>query len=65
VYITIASILACFDIRRKIVNGKEIIPEVEYPHFVGHPKEFECEVVLRSNLKAAGGLIASAAYSTA
>jgi hypothetical protein len=61
VYITIASILACFDIRKKIVNGQEIIPEVEYPHFVGHPKEFDCEVVLRS--KAAGNLIASTADS--
>jgi len=61
VYITIASILACFDIRKKVVNGQEIIPEVEYPHFVGHPKEFECEVVLRS--QATGSLIASTAES--
>jgi hypothetical protein len=29
VYIAVASLLACFKIRRKVVHGKEIIPNVE------------------------------------
>jgi cytochrome P450 len=59
IFLALASILACFNISKKVVNGKEIIPEVEYPHFVGHPKPFQCDVVLRS--READALIAATA----
>lgn len=48
VFLAVASILTCFNIRKSVLNGKEITPEVEYPHFVGHPKSFQCDVILRS-----------------
>lgn len=47
IWITLVSILACFDIRRRVLDGKEIIPQVNYPRFVGHPMPFECSIVLR------------------
>ena len=49
IWITLVSILACFDIRRKVVNGEEVIPPVNYPRFVGHPTPFECSITLRCN----------------
>jgi len=48
VYLSVACLIACFNIRKKVVDGKEITPDVEYPHFVGHPKPFQYEVTLRS-----------------
>lgn len=48
IYLSIASILALFDIRKKIVDGKAVIPDVEYSGFVGHPKPFLCDIALRS-----------------
>lgn len=48
VFLSLASILASFNICKKVVGAREIIPEVEYPHFVGRPKPFQCTVTLRS-----------------
>lgn len=63
VFLSLASILACFYIRKKVVNGKEIVPEAEYSHFVGHPQPFHCDVVLRS--REAEALIAAVASTAA
>ena len=49
IWITLVSILASFDIRRKVVDGREIVPQENYPHFIGHPMPFECSITLRRN----------------
>lgn len=49
IWITLVSILASFDIQRKVLNGEEIVPQVNYPQFVGHPMPFECDITLRRN----------------
>jgi len=54
-FIALASILACFDIRKKTVDGREINVEVEYKQYIGRPAPFQCDVVLRSH--ATGALI--------
>lgn len=57
-FISFATLLACFNIRKQVVNGKEVDPVVSYPDLVGHPQPFVCDVSLRS--EAAGALINSA-----
>jgi cytochrome P450 len=47
-FIALVTILSTFDIRKKTINGNEVIPEVEYTDFVGQPKPFVCDVVFRS-----------------
>lgn len=55
---TMASVIACFNIRQPIVDGNEVAPEVYYPGAVGHPSPFKSQITLRDNI--AGGLIDSA-----
>jgi cytochrome P450 len=52
-FIMLASILACFNIRRKITDGREVIPEVEYKQYIGRPTPVQCNVVLRSRTASA------------
>ena len=53
VFITLASIISCLDIRRAIVDGKEVEPLVSYPHFVGHPAPFEAQIKMRDSVSEA------------
>ncbi|KAF8550950.1 cytochrome P450 [Imleria badia] len=53
VFLTIASIISCFNIKRVIVDGKEVEPRVSYPYLVGHPAPFEARVELRDSVSQA------------
>lgn len=53
IFLCITSVLACFDIKRKVVDGKEVMPTIDFPHFVGRPQPFDCEISLRSQEAAA------------
>lgn len=57
-FIAIASILACFNIGKRVVDGKEMVPVVEYKQYIGRPSPFKCAVAIRS--EAARGLITAA-----
>ena len=48
IFLCITSVLACFNIRKKVVGGIEVIPTIDYPHFVGRPQPFDCKISLRS-----------------
>lgn len=50
VYLTLASVIATFNISRPVINGEEMVPEVSYPHFVGHPGPFESRITLRDSV---------------
>ncbi|EIN09014.1 cytochrome P450 [Punctularia strigosozonata HHB-11173 SS5] len=51
-FIALSSIMHCLDIRKKIgPDGKVVEPKVEYPHFVGHPAPFDCDIKLRDEKK--------------
>lgn len=52
-FLALASIISCFDIRRAIVDGKEVEPHVSYPHFVGHPAPFEARIEMRDSISQA------------
>lgn len=46
---TIASFLAVFDVRKRVENGKEIEPVVDFlPGLISHPREFVCDIKPRS-----------------
>lgn len=60
-FISIASILACFDIKKKVVDGKEVVPEVKYLKHIGRPEPFVCDITLRS--ETAGALISAVAVA--
>ncbi|KAF8911741.1 cytochrome P450 [Mucidula mucida] len=50
VFLTVATILATFDIRRVVdpVTRVEVLPEVEYDGFISHPRPFKCNITPRS-----------------
>ncbi|KAG8215103.1 cytochrome P450 [Butyriboletus roseoflavus] len=47
VFLALSSIVSCFNIRRAIVDGKEVEPRVSYPYFVGHPAPFDTRIEIR------------------
>lgn len=49
IFLCITSVLTCFNIRKKVVGGMEVMPTIDYPHFVGRPQPFDCEVSPRSH----------------
>jgi hypothetical protein len=53
VFLALASIISCLNIRRAIVDGKEVEPRVSYPHFVGHPAPFEAQIEMRDRVSQA------------
>lgn len=57
-YMALVTILACFDIRKQVIDGREIDPLVDYPKFIGQPAPFFCKINVRS--EAAHALIQSA-----
>lgn len=49
IFITVASILAVFDITKACDrNGEEITPHVDYSGFISHPRPFQCCIRPRS-----------------
>jgi len=53
VFLSLASIISCLDIRRAIVDDKEVGPLVSYPHLVGHPAPFEARIKMRDSVSQA------------
>ena len=42
--------ISCFNIRRAVVDGKEVEPRVSYPYLVGHPAPFETRIEIRDSI---------------